>query len=286
MLRTSLLLLALLSYASPALAGNWGEDWGTLTWGAAIAAVPSMGKLAGLVLVLGLGGLAARFIQRGRVASSLLVIGLALPMLAPVANAQTVSVPNTLSNGSLAEAEAMNANFEAVRTGVNLALTSADVTGLTQFTDGTTANADEVNANFTAVVNGVNTALANRATDCAGAGGTWNAGTSTCTAASNYNCFTGGFCSQAAFFPNSCLARSPAPNVICIEFSDNTYAGINLFDGDNTITEPALGAGCNEAPGSFVWSSGATAALVISLDTSCFNGLCEDVFVLRAQLCE
>ena len=73
-------------------------------------------------------------------------------MLAPVANAQTVSVPNTLSNGSLAEADPMNANFEAVRTGVNLALTSADVTGLTQFTNGTPANADEVNANFTAVV--------------------------------------------------------------------------------------------------------------------------------------
>ena len=240
MLRISLLLLALLSYASPALAGNWGEDWGTLTWGAAIAAVPSMGKLAGLVLVLGLGGLAARFIQRGRVASSLLVIGLALPMLAPVANAQTVSVPNTLSNGSLAEAEAMNANFEAVRTGVNLALTSADVTGLTQFTDGTTANADEVNANFTAVVNGVNTALANRATDCAGAGGTWDAGTSTCTAASNYNCFVGGFCSQAA-----------------IEFPPAANGYTNVYDGHTQGTEPALGAGCFSGSGSVSWIVGA-----------------------------
>ena len=242
MLRTSLLLLALLSYASPALAGNWGEDWGTLTWGAAIAAVPSMGKLAGLVLVLGLGGLAARFIQRGRVASSLLVIGLALPMLAPVANAQTVSVPNTLSNGSLAEAEAMNANFEAVRTGVNLALTSADVTGLTQFTDGTTANADEVNANFTAVVNGVNTALANRATDCAGAGGTWDAGTSTCTpapAASSYNCFVGGFCAQMA-----------------IDFPPATYGYTNVYDGHTQTTEPALGAACNTSPNSTAWIYG------------------------------
>ena len=62
-----LLLLPLL-FALPALAGDWGENWGTLTWGAAIAAVPSMGKLAVLVLVLGLGGLAARFIQRGRAA--------------------------------------------------------------------------------------------------------------------------------------------------------------------------------------------------------------------------
>jgi hypothetical protein len=233
------LMLPLL-FALPALAGNWGEDWGTLTWGAAIAAVPSMGKLAVLVLVLALGGLAARFIQRGRAVASLLVIGLVVPMLAPVANAQTVSVPNTLSNGSLAEADAMNANFEAVRTGVNLALTSADVTGLTQFTNGTPANADEVNANFTAVVDGVNTALANRATDCAGAGGTWDAGTSTCTpAAAPYNCFVGGFCSQAA-----------------INFPPATFGYTNVYDGHTQNLEPGLGAGCNALPGAVDWSEG------------------------------
>ena len=79
--------------------------------------------------------------------------------LSAAVNAQTVSVPNTLTNGSVADADAMNENFEAVRTGVNLALTSAEVTGLTQFANGTTADADEVNANFTALVDGVNTAL-------------------------------------------------------------------------------------------------------------------------------
>ena len=233
------LLLIPLLFALPALAGNWGEDWGTLTWGAVIAAVPTMGKLGVLVLALGLGGLAARFIQRGRAVASLLVIGLVLPMLAPVANAQTVSVPNTLSNGSLAEADAMNANFEAVRTGVNLALTSADVTGLTQFTNGTTADADEVNANFTAVVNGVNTALANRATDCAGAGGTWDAGTSTCTAASSYNCFVGGWCARAAIF-----------------YPPAQYGYINHYDGDLQGTHPALGAGCHGFPKSLLWDNG------------------------------
>ena len=34
MLRTSLLLLALLFYTSPALAA-WGENWGVMVWGAA-----------------------------------------------------------------------------------------------------------------------------------------------------------------------------------------------------------------------------------------------------------
>ena len=63
---------------------------------------------------------------------------------------------------------------------------------LTSLPNGTTANAAEVNANFTAVVDGVNTALATRAADCVAVGGTWNAGASTCTAASNDNCFVGG----------------------------------------------------------------------------------------------
>ena len=194
----------------------------------------------------------------------LLSLPLLLLTLSPVANAQTVSVPNTLTNGSVAEADAMNENFEAVRTGVNLALTSADVTGLTQFTNGTTADADEVNANFTAVVDGVNTALANRATDCAGAGGTWNAGTSTCTAASSYNCFVGGFCAQAA-----------------IEYPPATYGYTNVYDGDTPSTEPALGAGCNTSPGSDFWTSGSIAlsppqlAMIPTVFPLGFAGMCQ-----------
>ena len=152
-----------------------------------------------------------------------------------------------MTNGSVAEADAMNANFEAVRTGVNLALTSADVTGLTQFTNGTTADADEVNANFTAVVDGVNTALANRATDCAGAGGTWNAGTSTCTAASSYNCFVGGFCSQAA-----------------IDFPPATFGYTNVYDGDTQGAGAALAAGCNVSPGISLWADANFAAQYIN----------------------
>jgi hypothetical protein len=216
-----------------------------------------MGKLGVLVLALGLGGLAARFIQRGRAVASLLVIGLVFPMLTPVANAQTLSVPNTFTNGSVAEADAMNANFEAVRTGVNLALTSADVTGLTQFTNGTTADANEVNANFTAVVDGVNTALANRATDCAGAGGTWHAGTSTCTAASSYNCFVGGFCSQAS-----------------IDWPPSAYGYTNSYLGDTAGAGAALAAGCNGSAGGADWTLGSAE----------FSGLYSSLFFIPAGL--
>jgi hypothetical protein len=96
-----------------------------------------------------------------------------------------------------------------------------------------------VNANFTAVVDGVNTAVANRATDCAGAGGTWDAGTSTCTAASSYHCFVGGFCAQAA-----------------IDFPPAEYGYSNVYQGDTQGAGAALAAGCNASPGSTSWSLG------------------------------
>ena len=199
LLSLSLLLLTSL-FALPALAGNWGESWGSMVWGATVAAVPTMGWLGGGLLV---GLLASLGMRRSRRGSTGLVLLLALAY-APVAEAQ-VSVPNTLTNGSVADADAMNDNFAELEFGVNAALTTGSVAVPNIFTNGTTADADEVNANFTELETGVNTALANRATDCAGAGGTWEAGTSTCTpapAASSYNCFVAGFCAQAAIdFP-------------------------------------------------------------------------------------
>jgi hypothetical protein len=240
-------VVTVLWFASPALAGNWGENWGTMIWGS-VAAVPTMGWLGGGLLV---GLLASLGLRRIRRVSTGLGLLLALAY-APVAEAETVSVPNTLTNGSVAEADAMNANFEAVRTGVNLALTSADVTGLTQFTNGTTADADEVNANFTAVVDGVNTALANRATDCAGAGGTWNAGTSTCTEGF-YNCFIGGFCAQAA------IDYPPA---------GPPFGYTNVYDGDLLDEGAALAAGCNVLPGSSRWILGYNALVSIDFEVN------------------
>ena len=127
----------------------------------------------------------------------LLSLSLLLLTLSPTANAQTVSVPNTLNDGSVADADAMNANFTELEVGVNAA-------------------------------------LANRATDCAAAGGTWDPGTSTCTPASSYNCFIGGFCAELAS-----LGYFTAPD--------------NVYDGHTQGTAPALGAGCNEFSGSALW---------------------------------
>ena len=112
-----------------------------------------------------------------------------------------------------------------------------------------------MNANFTAVVDGVDTALANRATDGAGAGGTWSAGTSTCTpgaAGGSYNCFIGGFCSQAA-----------------IDFPPAVNGYTNVYDGYSQRTEPALGAGCNASPAYALWAQGSlTITSSISINTN------------------
>ena len=116
-----------LALRAPLAPGRLGGDWQLP------ACMLTLVSLVGLLVGVGMRRMGGR---AGAALGLLLALG-----YAPVAEAQTVSVPNTLTNGSVAEADAMNANFEAVRTGVNLALTSADVTGLTQFTNGTTADA-------------------------------------------------------------------------------------------------------------------------------------------------
>ena len=75
---------------------------------------------------------------------------------------------------------------------------------------------------------------------CTQAGGTWDAGTSTCTpAAAPYNCFIGGFCSQAP-----------------IDFPELMLGYTNVYDGHFQTLEPALGAGCSVPPGDAQWALG------------------------------
>jgi len=100
----------------------------------------------------------------------------------------------------------------------------------------------------------------NDETVCTNAGGTWNAGTSTCTpapAASSYNCFIGGFCSQAA-----------------IEFPPNDFGYVNVYEGHAQALEPALGAGCNTDPGAIAWFLG-TEAMVRSGFLQNDFGMCQ-----------
>ncbi|MCH2184901.1 hypothetical protein MK280_03415 [Myxococcota bacterium] len=200
-----------LGFASPALAGEWGEDWGTMVWGAA-AAVPSLEVVGVWLLAIAMMAAAGwRLRDRSLQASLMLVL---IPLV-PLLMAPHYTTWNGFTNGTVAESGAMNENFTTMQGGVNAALTSNPVSLPYTFTNGTPANADQVNANFTELETGVTNALANRATDCAGAGGTWDAQTSTCTRA--YNCYIGGFCSQADsnLLPLGARVWTPAEVAAC-----------------------------------------------------------------------
>ena len=271
MLRTTLLLLAAFFYTSPALAA-WGENWGVMVWGAAApAAVPSIDGIGLGLLALVLIGLAIRGL-RSRATLGLMVLA-SFVGAADLAEAQ-VTIPNTFTNGEVADAGEVNANFSALANAL-------DVTVPSSFANSGIADANQVNSNFDVLKTAVDTftndlAAATSATEtaftngsvqgaasvdittdnaaaeavaaaaagsaaCTQAGGTWDAGTSTCTpAAAPYNCFIGGFCSQAA-----------------IDFPPATFGYTNVYDGHTQTTEPALGAGCNGGFGNDIWVVGA-----------------------------
>ena len=287
MLRSTLLLLAAFFYTSPALAA-WGENWGVMVWGAAPSAVPSIDGIGLGLLALVLIGLAVRGL-RSRATLGLMVLA-SFVGAADLAEAQ-VTIPNTFSDGTPALASEVNQNFQALASAVNAAdcATAADVVCNSScpacpscpaapacdtlgsynqgFTDGgngvditsdnaavcTTAGGtydagtDSCSVDITtdnAAAEAVAAAAAGNAA-CTQAGGTWDAGTSTCTpAAAPYNCFIGGFCSQAA-----------------IEFPPAWYGYANVYEGHTRQTEPALGAGCNVNPGSNDMERGQIAAI-------------------------
>jgi hypothetical protein len=101
--------------ASPALAG-WGEDWGTMVWGAAPVGVPTLGLLGLGLLSLALAAGAVFSLRRRAWTMSVLLVALAIPLAAV---ASPITGLNTFSNGTTADANEVNANFDAVETAVN-----------------------------------------------------------------------------------------------------------------------------------------------------------------------
>ena len=106
-----------LVYASPALA-DWGEPWGTLVWGAGVPAVPLLDGWGLSLLLIAVGLVGAYWARRSRpgLAVSSLVVALVIPLAVA---AGTVTVPNTFINGTAADADAVNENFDAVKTAVD-----------------------------------------------------------------------------------------------------------------------------------------------------------------------
>ena len=236
----------ILGFALPAFAGNWGENWGEMTWGS-VAAVPTLGWL-GLVLLLAL--LVVTVFWKMKRVSLQAGVTLSVFLLVPLLMAPHITTWEGLTwytfiNGEPANADQVNQNFSALADAL-------DVTVPNSFANSGIADAGEVNANFEALRTAVDTftddlAAAAQATQTAGsnactqAGGTWNGETSTCTPASSYNCFVAGFCAQAA-----------------IDFPPGQFEYPNRYEGHTQGTEPALGAGCNQFPGYNVWLNGAS----------------------------
>ena len=279
MLRSTLLLLVAFFYTSPALAA-WGDNWGVMVWGAAPSAVPSidglgLGLLALVLIGLAIRGLRSRatlglmvlasFVGAADLAEAQVTIPNTFsdgtPALASEVNQNFQALASAVNASDCATAAdvvcnpalscpaapacdtlgSYNQGFTAGGNGVDI---TSDNAAVCTTAGGTyDAGADSCSVDITtdnAAAEAVAAAAAGSAA-CTQAGGTWDAGTSTCTpSADSYNCFVGGFCSQAAYvFP-------PATN-----------GYTNVYDGHNQITEPALGAGCNSDPDPQVWSLGA-----------------------------
>jgi hypothetical protein len=98
----------------------WGQTWGQLIWGQA-ASVPSLGWWGALLLGVLLGMVAAHTL-RGARARAIGAFVLAIAFIVPIA---AHALPFTFSNGTIADANQVNANFEAVNiTTARIALTS------------------------------------------------------------------------------------------------------------------------------------------------------------------
>lgn len=110
----ALLLAALLGAPAPALADGWGSgSWGTLTWGGDLPiSVPTMPFWSAALLALLLLAVSYAVFRRGGRFARIALVCLAL---VPVtAYAAQISAPFAFVNGTVADANQVNANFDAL----------------------------------------------------------------------------------------------------------------------------------------------------------------------------
>jgi len=220
LLRTSLVLLALLYCASPALAA-WGENWGVMVWGmAAPSAVPMMDGIGLGLLLLVLIRLAIKGSSSGATLGLMVLASVTscvggdgtLPAStewsageeafnppgiigpADVAEAQGVTVPHTFTNGEVADATQVNDNFDGLKTTVD-----TFTTDLAAATSATYATFDNGSSQGVASVDITTDNRAAGSAACTQTEGTRGTIASICGAA--YDCLTSGFCSQPVMFP-------------------------------------------------------------------------------------
>ena len=174
-------------------------------------------------------------------------------------------------NAEMLGADCNGAMSDAVRDSVQASALIAAGRDLAAFAVSETDLADE--SGIQALVDQEVAAVditSDNATVCTDAGGTWDAGASTCTPApaSSYNCFVGGFCAQAAL--EDLCTNDPNGSLGC--------DGSNAYEGDTQTTSPALEAGCNVEPGASQWQLATTLApsyaLLIVIGGDTLSTLC------------
>ena len=133
----------------------WGQNWGTMVWGAAApsgATLPAWGL--GLLALLLL-GVSMRFLKRGTLKGGATGVAMFLLLFSLTAMA-AFTVTHTFSNGTVASAGQVNQNFTDIAT--ELTSKGGSLTVPNTFVNGATADAPAMNANFTAVASAISTA--------------------------------------------------------------------------------------------------------------------------------
>ena len=104
-------IAAALTLPSQALAAWGDENWGTMVWGESLS-VPSLPGIGLIALAVGLAATAAWLLGKRRLALGLPAL---LGLLVVVASTAT-AVPNTFVNGTVADADEVNTNFNSLET--------------------------------------------------------------------------------------------------------------------------------------------------------------------------
>jgi hypothetical protein len=95
----------------------WGQNWGTLVWGNPVAA-PTMTTVSLILLGATLALLGRWMLRHGaKPRTTALFLGV-LAAIVPLTAGALGPLPFTFTNGTVADATQVNANFEALRTGV------------------------------------------------------------------------------------------------------------------------------------------------------------------------
>ena len=113
--RSWIFVTGALAIPSEAFAGWGDQSWGVMFWGEATS-VPTLGLLGLMVLCAGVAATAAWKLRKRPPALGLMLLLLTIPL---VAVASTVTLPNRFVNGTVADADQVNANFDAVKTAVD-----------------------------------------------------------------------------------------------------------------------------------------------------------------------